>query len=163
MLRSAFAVSLLLLATEVQANEIRLSGRLSDSLRISLKLTLNASNPLCWGKTLYVTPQTAMAVAQYEIDAKWDAGFCGYHAGVAEVAIARVTNGSTSFQALYGSSGDGYTEFHEVESLHCGDDPEFGQFGCAAVRQDASSVIGTNFYFDPDKTGAEYHFDVLAE
>ena len=70
---------------------------------------------------------------------------------------------NTSLQGLFGTSSDGYTEFHDVASLRCGDDPEFGQFICTAVRKDASSVVGTNFYFDPDKTGAEYHFDVLSE
>jgi len=163
MIRSALAVLLLLLASEVHANEVRLSGQLSDSLRISLKLTLNSSNPLCWGKTQVVEPQTTTDAGQYEIDATWDGGFCGYHSGFAEVAIAHATDESTNFQALFGSTSDGYTEFHDIVSLHCGEDPEFGQFECAALRKDASSVVGKNFYFDPDKTGAEYHFDVLAE
>lgn len=163
MIRSALAVPLLLLAAEVHANEVRLSGQLSDSLRITLKLTLNSSNPLCWGKTQVVEPTTTSDAGQYGIDAKWDGGFCGYHSGFAEVAITHTTEENTKLQALFGTSSDGYTEFHDVVSLHCGDDPEFGQFGCAAVRKDASSVVGTNFYFDPDKTGAEYHFDVLAD
>ena len=163
MLRSALAVPLLLLAAEVQANEVRFSGLLSDSLRISIKLTLNSSNPLCWGSKLTVEPPTTLADGQYTVDANWAGGFCGYSSGFAEVAISRSSNENTRLQALFGNSAEGYTEFHEVESLRCGNDPEFEQFGCAAVRQDTSSVIGTNFYFDPDKTGSEYHFDVLSE
>jgi hypothetical protein len=151
------------LATEVRANEVRLSGQISEALHVALKLTLNSGNPLCWGGPLVVQADSKVVSGKYEIDANWSAGFCGYQTGLAEIAVSRDVNEMIKFDAPFGTVPVGSTEFHQIETLICGSDPDLNEFTCSAVRDDSSSVIGNSFYLDPDHSSADYHVDILAE
>src|ERR1700758_901545 len=75
------------LASVTDNTRLRIHGDLTTGLKPELKLTLNASNPLCWGKTKIVEAHSEIENGKYEITASWDPGLCGYERGLASFIV----------------------------------------------------------------------------
>ena len=150
-------------AAHADNTRLHIYGSISPGLKPDLTITLNSSSPLCWGNTKIVEAHTDIQDGKYEITAGWDPGVCGFNKGFASLTVNGRTDQRAKLDSLFESSGTGYVEFHEVSSLRCENDPDFNQFSCTPIRADASSIIGSNFYFDPSRTGRDYHLDFLAD